>query len=305
MILSASRRTDIPAFYTPWLINRFKEGYVITRNPFNPNQVSKISLSPELVDCIVFWTKDPGPMLQSLEWLDRYHYYFQFTLTPYDKSIEPSLRDKRDLLETFVTLSKRLGKERVLWRYDPILLRGKYTLAYHKQAFQRMCEKLCRYTETVTFSFIDCYKKIKTDLRALEKEEILELGQFLGKIGREYGLKVRTCCEAVDLSEYGIQKGRCIDPGLIERICGGRLEISRDKNQRPACGCCESIDIGAYDTCLHGCAYCYATQSMETARRNHTAHRWESPLLIGEVTEREKLKERKVKSNIHWQSKLF
>lgn len=305
MILSASRRTDIPAFYTPWLINRLKEGYVITRNPFNPNQVSRISLSPALVDCIVFWTKDPGPMLQSLEWLDRYHYYFQFTLTPYDKSIEPNLRDKRDLLETFVTLSKRLGKERVLWRYDPILLRGRYTLAYHKQAFRRMCERLCRYTETVTISFVDCYKKIKTNLRELEKEEILDLGRFFGEIGREYGLKVRTCCETVDLSAYGIQKGRCIDPELIERICGGRLEISRDKNQRPACGCCESIDIGAYDTCVHGCAYCYATKSMETAERNHAAHRWESPLLIGEITEPEKLKERKVISNIHRQPKLF
>ena len=143
MILSASRRTDIPAFYTDWFLNRIKERYVLSRNPINPRQVSKIDLSPELIDCIVFWTKNPAPLIVRLKELEAYHYYFQFTLNAYEADVEPGLASKHvSLVNTFMHLSERIGKERVIWRYDPMLLTDRYTVLYHIQHFATLAAML-------------------------------------------------------------------------------------------------------------------------------------------------------------------
>ena len=162
MIVSASRRTDIPCYYSDWFINRLNEGYVLTRNPMNHTQVSKIPLSSDVVDCIVFWTKDPKNMLTKLEMLEEmeYKYYFQFTLNPYGNDIEKNLRKKIDIEDTFIFLSKTIGKERVLWRYDPIILNDYLTIGYHKEQFKRLCERLYNYTKNVTISFVDMYRKL-------------------------------------------------------------------------------------------------------------------------------------------------
>lgn len=314
MILSASRRTDIPCYYAEWFVNRLKAGYVLVRNPMNPAQMSRIPLSPDLVDCIVFWTKDAQHILPHLTALDRmgYHYYFQFTLTPYDCVIEPGLRSKTEIEDTFIELSKRIGRERVVWRYDPIILNDTLDIAYHKAQFERLCDKLCGggpqplYTNTVTVSFVDLYPKLKTPLiREITAEEMEELGSYIGRTAKGYGLAVGACCEKAGLSGYGMERASCIDKALIEKIIGCPLDILPDKNQREGCGCCESMDIGAYNTCPNGCIYCYATDGAASAERRYRAHNPDSELLTGRAAEGEKITERKVKSHKREQMELF
>lgn len=299
MILSASRRTDIPCYFSEWLLSRLKAGYVLVRNPMNHKQLSKIPLSPETVDCIVFWTKDAANILPYLGTIDSmgYRYYFQFTLTPYDKTIEKNLRDKTDIENTFIELSQTIGKEKVLWRYDPILLNDRLTVSYHEEQFARLCDKLHPYTESVTISFVDIYKKLKTNLvRETTDDEMARLSAFIGKTARVYGLTAKACCEKADLSIYGIQRASCIDREVIERICGYPLKASVDKNQREGCGCMESVDIGAYNTCINGCIYCYANWNILSARRRFASHNPKGELLIGMVGEGEEIRIREVKS---------
>lgn len=300
MILSASRRTDIPCYYSEWFVNRLRAGSVLSRNPFNHAQLSRIPLSPDVVDCIVFWTKDAKNMLPNLETIERmgYPFYFQFTLTPYDRAIEPNLRDKRDIEDTFIALSKQIGKERVLWRYDPIILNDALTIDYHKARFERLCQKLSPYTNSVTISFVDTYQKLKTPLiREVRADEMAELADFIGQTAKRHRLIPKACCEKTDLTNCGIERASCIDKALIETICGASLDAHGDKNQREGCGCVESIDIGAYNTCLSGCVYCYANDNAVTAKRRHDSHNPQSELMIGAVLENERIALRKVKSN--------
>ncbi|MHB8062873.1 MAG: DUF1848 domain-containing protein [Ruminiclostridium sp.] len=308
MILSASRRTDIPCYYSDWFMNRINAGYVLNRNPINHAQISKIPLSPDVVDCIVFWTKDARNIIDKLNVLDSlgYNYYFQFTLTPYNKSIEKGLRDKADIEDTFITLSKTIGKSRVLWRYDPIVVNDTLNISYHKKQFTRMCEKLCDHTESVTISFVDIYPKLKSQLiREISEDEMAELSTFIGEKANAYGLTAKACCEKTDLSRYGIAKATCIDKDVIERIYSTYLNIKPDKNQRDSCGCYESIDIGAYNTCKNGCIYCYASNSELSIKNNCNKYNPTSELLIGEVLDGEKVIDRKVNSNKITQFGLF
>lgn len=300
MILSASRRTDIPCYYTQWFMNRIRAGYVLTRNPMNHRQISRVPLSPDIVDCIVFWTKDAENMLPHLDELDvlGYQYYFQFTLTPYDMKIEQNLRQKSEIENTFITLSKRIGPERLVWRYDPIILNDDLTVKYHKTQFRRMCEKLSTYTDTVTISFVDMYKKLKTPLiRAISADEIADISQYIGVTATEFGLNAAACCEKDNLTKYGIKHSSCIDRERIEKIIGCPLNIKADKNQREDCGCVESIDLGAYNTCINGCVYCYANDTITTTLHRYELHNPESEILIGKVCDGEKITDRKAKSN--------
>lgn len=308
MILSASRRTDIPCFYSDWFMNRIKAGYALTRNPMNHAQLSRISLSPEIVDCIVLWTKDAKDIMQHLGTLDGmgYKYYFQFTLTPYGRTLEHNLRDKAEIEDTFIELSKQIGKKHVIWRYDPIIFNDTLDIAYHKAQFERMCDKLADYTETATISFVDMYTKLKTNLiREISAEEIIEMSIFIGKTATAHGLRAVACCEKTDLTQYGIEKACCIDKTTLEKVCGCTLNILPDKNQRPDCGCMESVDIGAYNTCLNGCVYCYANVNSATIERRHNSHNPKNELLIGTVADVEKIMERKVKSHRQKQMTLF
>lgn len=296
MILSASRRTDIPCYYSDWFMNRIKAGYALTRNPMNHAQLSRISLTPDVVDCIVFWTKDANNMMPHFDALDRmgYKYYFQFTLTPYNRTIERNLRDKSQIEDTFIDLSRRIGKHRVLWRYDPIILNDTLDIAYHKAQFERMCRKLVDYTETVTISFVDLYSKLKTKLiREIAADEMIELSEYIGATAKAYSLRAFACCEKADLTQYGIERASCIDKATLEKVCGCGLNILPDKNQRPGCGCMESVDIGAYNTCLNGCVYCYANDNISSIERRVQSHDPANDLLIGTVTERDRITGRK------------
>ena len=307
MILSASRRTDIPCCYSEWLMNRLKEGVVMVRHPLNPRQVSRLLLSPQWVDAIVFWTKDPTPMLDKLDQLDAmgYRYLFQFTLTPYGLNWEPGLRDKSELVKTFRTLSNRLGPDRLVWRYDPILVTDAFSLSCHRQAFTSLCEQLAGCTNEVVISFVDTYRKLGNRILPVQEADMVALAAFMGETAARYGMAASACCEAMDLSPYGIGRAACIDKKRLERLCGAPLSLKPDKNQRPGCRCCESVDIGAYDTCPNGCIYCYANRSTGAVQRYRAAHDPASPLLTGHLQPEDIVKERPLCSHIQQQTSLY
>jgi hypothetical protein len=265
LIISASRRSDIPAFQGEWFMECLRSGEVFVKNPVNRAQVSRIDLSPPAVDCIVFWTKDPAPFLPFLDELDDrgYPYYFQFTLTPYGRDLEPGLPEKEALLETFCRLSHRLGRERVVWRYDPIVLNPRYDLAFHAGQFEKFCRVLGEKTEKCVISFVDGYGFLKRDfeelgIRELTAPEIDGIAGTLGPLAQNHGLALASCCEKAELERYGIGRNRCVDGELINRIFGLNLARKKDPGQREHCLCAASRDIGAYHSCLHGCRYCYA-----------------------------------------------
>ncbi len=308
MILSVSRRTDIPAHFSEWFLGRLKAGYALVRNPVNHAQISRITLSPDVIDCIVFWSKDPRNLLPYLPEIDRlgYRYYFQFTLTPYGEDLEPKLRRKEEIEQTLLLLSEKIGKQRIVWRYDPIILNNTWSIERHQAEFARMCEKFSHAVRSVTISFVDRYPKLKTDLiRPISPEEMRELGEFIGNTAANYRLPVHTCCETVDLTTYGITKGSCIDPLIVEELADRHMTIHRDKNQRPGCGCCESFDIGVYNTCPYGCVYCYANFSPESTLHNLEQYAPAGELLIGKVLEGENIREREAKSDLDEQLSLF
>lgn len=302
MIVSASRRTDIPTYYSEWLFNRLKEEYVLVRNPMNIHQVSRISLSPGVVDGIVFWTKNPAPMLKRLGELEKYHYYFQFTLTAYGPEVETGLPSKNKVvIPAFQQLSKEIGRERVVWRYDPIFLNETYTVEYHCRYFRFLASKLAPYTEKCTVSFIDLYKKTERNIKPLHistvgpehQEELLI--KFV-EIAKEWGISIDTCAEVWDFSRLGVGHAHCVDRERLERIGQYRLTVEKDKNQRQECGCVSSIDIGAYNTCKNGCLYCYANFSGKMVNNNCEKHDPGSPLLFGELGEGDIVSEKQVKS---------
>ena len=282
MILSISRRTDIPAFYAEWFFHCVKEGFACVRNPMNPRWIRTVSLRPEDVECMVFWTKNPLPMLSRLDEIRLFNYYFQFTLTPYGRDLECRLPDKDVLAETFRRLSDKIGEERVVWRYDPVLMSREIDETYHLSHFEKTSRQLASYTKRCVLSFVDLYRKTRkslsdTTVREVHDEEIVSLAGKMAAIARSYGMEIQTCAEKADLSAWGITHGKCIDDKRIETISGRSLNARKDKYQRRECGCVESVDIGAYDTCLHHCLYCYAGVAS-----NCRAHHPHSPLLVGE-----------------------
>ena len=311
MIISASRRTDIPSFYSEWFFHRLKEGYVYVRNPMNAHQISKINLSPEVVDGIVFWTKNPVPMMERLGELEQYNYYFQFTLTSYGPEVETNLPSKNKILiPAFQRLSKAIGKERVVWRYDPIFFSERYTLDYHCKYFEVLASKLASYAEKCTISFLDFYKNTERNIKPLCIQPItagqqMELAERFAEIAEKYHIYIDACAEAGNFSRFKILPACCIDKERLERIGNYRLNVGKDRNQRSGCGCAESIDIGAYHTCRNGCLYCYANSSSTRAEENFGKHHAESPLLIGELGEEDNIKERNVRSFVDGQLYLF
>ena len=310
MIISASRRTDIPAFYSDWFTNRLREGFVLVRNPMNIHQVSRISLNPAVVDCIVFWTKNPSHMLEKLPFYSRYNYYFQFTITPYNRRLEPNVIEKQGVISVFQKLSKYLGKNRLIWRYDPIILTEDITVENHVAWFTQLTESLSGFTSKCVISFLDLYKKSEKNLLgiklvSLTPAKIVELTQKIVSIANSRDIEIVTCAEEIDLSRLGIKHGHCIDDKLVSEIAGLPVSLSKDKTQRAECGCVASIDIGAYNTCPHGCLYCYANFDANAVKQNYSYHRTESPLLLGKIEENDRITDRKMISCFDMQQKLL
>jgi len=312
MIISASRRTDIPAFYSEWFFNRIKAGFVMVRNPTYRHKISKIDLNPEVVDCIVFWTKDPKNMFKNLDLLDqmKYNYYFQFTLTPYGKDIETNVPAKEEIIASFQYLSDKIGKNKVIWRYDPIFLTDKITTDYHIKHFELLAKKLHKHTEKCIISFVDLHQKNKRNreemkLLDIDTDTMRSLAKPIYDIAQSYGIAVEACAEKIDLSDIGIRKAKCVDGDLISQICGGKIKLGKDKAQREACGCIESTDIGAKNTCNHRCLYCYATNNCDIATNNLSSHNSQLPLLTGEIESTDIITEKKMKSCVELQTSIF
>ena len=302
MIISVSRRTDIPAFYADWFYNRLRAGYVLVRNPMNLHNVSKVRLTADVVDAFVFWTKNPLPMARRLDELAEYPYYFQFTLTGYGAEIEPGVPDKRRvLLPAFKDLAVRLGKKRVIWRYDPIFFSKKYTAEWHLACFEALAAELNNSTERCVISFMDSYRNTKRNAQQLDavetgSEELYDFAGQLARIAAKYGLKLQTCAESMDLMALGITPSACIDKALLEDIGGFKLDVKKDANQRAECCCAASIDIGSYNTCPGVCLYCYANYNAPLVQTNIAAHNKTSPLMSGTLTPQDVVTERKMKS---------
>ena len=297
MIISASRRTDIPAFYSEWFINRIRAGYCTVPNPFNSKQVSHVSLHPDDVDIIVFWTRNPRPLFPHLDELQErgHRYYFQFTLLDYPRIMSTNTPSLPSALDAFQSLADLIGPEKVIWRYDPIVLSSVTGVQFHIHTYQRIAETLRGYTHRSIFSLMDMYAKTRQHLGALKEQgfEIIDLANgghskefedlmiSLARIASQNGLEIVSCAEGIDLRLFGIHSGKCIDDEYIEKVFDLDVPHKKDPSQRKACGCVVSKDIGAYNTCLFGCQYCYATNSFERAKINHQRHNPNAPALLG------------------------
>jgi len=286
MIIQTGMRTDIPAFYSKWFLNRLNEGFVLVRNPYNPGQVTRYSLSPDVVDLIAFCTKNPGPMLDSMDALKAYGQYWFVTITPYGQDIEPNVPDKEIVMNDFIRLSNIVGVDSVGWRYDPILVDEKHSVEWHISEFERMAKKLAGYTKNCVISFIDIYKKVERNFpQAMEvsKKDRIIIGKAFIDIAAKYGMTIRPCAEGNELAAYGADCSGCMTVEIFENALHERLEVPKRKiNQRNGeCACLLGVDIGAYDTCGHLCKYCYANTDPNLVKRNMRCHDPNSPFLLG------------------------
>ncbi len=310
MIISVSRRTDIPAFYASWFFERLREGFCYTQNPMNARQVNQVSLRRDVVDGIVFWTKNPHPMLDGLNEIAHFPYYFQFTLTAYGQDMERHLPPKEALINTFHELAKRTSPQHVVWRYDPIILTPTYTLDFHLQNFALLAKKLEGAAHRVVISFVDYYAKIAKKWRDMKFQTIgfaekNALAAGFTEAARSHGFIIESCAEDMDLASYNIAHSRCINDSLLTRISGVPLSLCKDTGQRTACGCVTSVDIGMYNSCAHGCHYCYASYSQESVRKNMQKHDPHYPLLLGTVPEGVLIKEKKQVAYAQKRKSLF
>lgn len=296
MIISASRRTDIPSFYPEWFINRIKAGYCAVPNPFNRNQVSHVSLQPGDVEAVVFWTRNPAPLMIRLHELDErgFAYYFLFTLVNNPKTIDPRSPACDKAVTVFRRLADQIGPERVIWRYDPIFISSITSVNYHIDNYAAIAEKLAGYTTRSFISFVDDYRKAAGRIADLTRSgitvqpsetlQLAEVESLVRKLVRIAGIndiQLLSCAEKFDLTSLGAKVGKCVDGDLIRKLFQVDASSRKDPAQRKECGCVISRDIGMYDSCLFGCKYCYATRSFELAEQNYRAHDRDSPSLLG------------------------
>lgn len=294
MILFASGRTDIPAFYSNWFINRVKAGFVDVRNPFNQNLVSRINFSD--VDLIMFCSKNPLPMIDKLKML-KVPVLFHVTITPYSKDVEPNIPDKRLIIEGVKKLSLVLGIDNVVLRYDPIFLSDKYNVDYHIRAFDKLCKNLNGYVNKIIVSFMDEYKNVRINknilkYRTFTREDYKKIGEAFSKSAMDNGMSVQTCFEDNDLTEYGFVKGECLSHELAYILTGKKFKSSNVRKEKK-CECVQMVDIGDYNSCMHMCKYCYANYDEKAVSSNFKMHDDNSSLLIGSVQSDDVIKVRK------------
>ncbi len=285
MIINTGGRTDTVQYYTQWLLRRFEEGYVLTRNPLFPGKVNRYELTPDKVDCVVFCSKNYKPILPRLhEITDRFNTYFHYTITVYGKDIEPGVSPIDENMETLVRLSEVVGKQRIAWRYDPVLLTKEYTVERHLETFERMAGRLSPYIDRCIFSFVEMYKKLEVnmpELIPLTEQDMEELARGLGAIAERNGIYIQTCGTNGDFTRYGIKASGCMTLDILGAANGIVFKDRKHRGTRQGCHCIESRDIGAYDTCMNGCKYCYANKNPRKAFGNFKFHDPESPLLLG------------------------
>lgn len=309
MIINTGSRTDIPAFFSPWFYNRIRSGYVMVRNPYEPQQVLRYRLSPDVVDCLAFCTKNPEPMLGRIHELADFSELWYVTITPYGKEIEPGVPDKSQVMDSFRKLSRIVGPRSAVWRYDPVFITETYSVRFHLNAFEKMAGVLEGSTDCCVISFIDLYQKTKKNfpgVREVQREERLEIGGEFVRIGKKHGIKIRTCCEGTELAHLGADCSGCMTKEMFERAVGAALSVPKDKRpSREGCSCLLGGDIGVYNTCAHGCLYCYANVDQDAVRKSRRLHDPESPLLIGTLSKEDQVREAVQKSWLDGQLSLF
>lgn len=308
MIINTGNRTDIPAFYSTWFRNRLQAGEVYVRHPYHPTRVTRYQLSPDVVDCFLFCTKNPQPMLSHLDELKDYGQLWFVTMTPYGADIEPRVPKLNRVISAFKALSHKLGKERMVWRYDPILITNRYSVAHHLTVFERMAAQLEGATEVCVISFVDLYEKTLKNfsgLQAVPQGIRLMLAERLVAIAETYGMRIQTCAEGNAYAKVGVDVSGCMSQAVIERAIGATLSVPAHAPARAGCDCLLGNDIGAYHTCAHGCRYCYATTDHEQARLFQRKHDAKSPMLLGDFTPQDTHHDAKMVSYIRRQQQLF
>ncbi|MCQ2085517.1 MAG: DUF1848 domain-containing protein, partial [archaeon] len=280
-----------PAFHMEWMMNRLRAGYCLVRNPMVRNVVYRIDLSPRNVDAIVFVTKNPAPMVPHLKEIASMGYLslFQVTITPYAKEFEPGVKSKADVVDAFKEISERYGADRIIWRYDPIVIDDVHNLSYHKRKFELLCRELEGYTNRCTFSFVEIRGKLLKHgdlLRSATFAEMDAMAEMMVPIARKYGMELSYCCSKHDLSKYGVEPRGCIDRQMMRKLDIPFEELSTPLREN--CLCVKNIDIGSYDTCLHNCLYCYANK-VDGEDREAKVYDPESEMLYGHLEEGDKV----------------
>ena len=284
MILHTGMRTDIPAFYAPWFVNRLRAGEVCVRNPYDEQQVTRYRLDPCVVDLIAFCTKNPAPLLSYMEPLTPFGQFWYVTITPYGREIELHVPPWREVVHSFHRLSAIVGTRAVGWRYDPIILDERHTIDWHRRQFAQMAEMLAGATQMVVISFLMRYAKTRRNFpegRDVTHAERLELGAYIVETAKTYGMTVYPCGGGDELAACGADTGGCMTPRIYERALGRRIRFPKYQRQRKECDCYLGADIGAYDSCPHLCRYCYANTHFIRVQKNRCNHDPLSPFLIG------------------------
>lgn len=293
-------RTDIIQYYSKWLENRFNEGFLYTRNPAYPLKVQKIILDHEHIDAIMFTSKNFAPGIELIKKLDKeYPCLYHYTITGYDKDIEPGVPDINESMNTLIELSSIVGKEKVFWRYDPVMLTDKYTLTYHHNIFMIMSNKLSTYINRCIYSYVNLYEKVKRHMPELEDwtdEKKIEIAKIFGELSSKYDVKVQTCNCNLDLTNYGVGKSGCITKEIINNVLDLNVKDLKP-NGALGCGFCYPVvNIGEYNTCLNKCKYCYASSDFDACEKNYAKHDPDSPYLIGNGTQFDEIYERDAQS---------
>ena len=290
MIINVGGRTDIVNYYTPWLINRLKEGYVYTRNPYNKHQITKYNLSPSKVDAIIFCSKNYQPILKHMnDIINKYSIFCHYTITSYEKDVEPKVPSINESIETLKELSDIIGKKRLAWRYDPILLTEKYSIEHHIECFKDITSKIHKDISFCIFSFVDMYEKVYRNMPEIieltenDKEELLH---GLISIAKKYHMPLQSCAVNDEYVKYGIRKSGCVTREILEKSNNITFKNVKHTGSRKGCTCMPWRDIGEYDTCLNACKYCYANKRPDIAQKKYRLHDVNSPLLIGQVNDK-------------------
>ena len=291
MILNTGGRTDTVNYFSEWLLNRFAAGYAYSRNPFHPDVVNRIDLNPETIDVVEFCSKNYRPILSRLhEITERFNCHFHYTITAYDKDIEPNVPGIDESIETLRDLSAQVGKEKIIWRYDPVLLTGKYTIERHFATFDYMAGRIAPYVSRCVFSFVVWYKKLHLpELQPISGQQKELIAKGLGEMAAKRHLYIQTCGTKESYEQYGIHHSGCMTRAAYEHSLGLHFKKAAERGNRPGCRCMESRGLGDYNTCLNGCRYCYANYDHEKARENYRLHDPESPLMIGHLRPTDKI----------------
>lgn len=327
MILNSGMRTDIPAYFSEWFLNRIKDGYVLTRNPYNPLQVTRYRLDPEVVDILVFGTKNPAPLIPYLDKLEKFRNYWFVTMNPYGKELEPNVPSWQEVAESIKSLSNKFGKKAVCWRISPIIVNDTYTVEWHIECFKKMAKELQGYVETCMIAFLDLYEKTKRNFpegRRVTKQEKARIGEAFVQIASAYDIRIIGCYEDADLAEFGVDVSGCMTHHALEHIGDFKLTIPKSekgvdkqlgssasiseaemREHREHGGCILGKDIGEYNTCPHGCKYCYANYDQRSVREKYKQHDSASPYLIGHALPGEKIHEAKQESWVENQMSIF